>query len=440
MEEVFSKLRANLGDIVALKKSGDQDLIGAKTHSMNGSLLLVEFKQANREAYESVHDLKEETHGIKIELDQAHMQLQNLQYQKSYFLKEIRSCKEFASAFSDKQIDMLPEKEFLQKTPKELTQDADGNPLDAHNLMLKRLACELDERKQLCQTLEELKNRKKALEETVTGKRKLLQGFGSQLSQLKKATLPLQQHLELPYTQEMKQKRLTNLLPASLYILYSQLLAVKEAFGEPIEVVVVGKASVAEAFNLRLEAAAQKSAAPDEQAKRNKKADDDVEDDDQRHSRKKRARVEKEKEDIDLMQVHPLVVELKLVPEALHIRFEYLTQLRIVSAETRNGDKSVLSNLFPGDAGIVSPNAANSLLSSQLTFEDSQKRPFKWVQHLAGLDFLPTVPPALYVRSTEQQHDSASISVAVEEHRQQRRVRSVLAALRERCVAQSQLK
>lgn len=161
MEEVFSKLRANLGDIVALKKSGDQDLIGAKTHSMNGSLLLVDFKQANREAYESVHDLKEETHGIKIELDQAHMQLQNLQYQKSYFLKEIRSCKEFASAFSDKQMDMLPEKDFLQKTPKELTQDADGNPLDAHNLMLKRLACELDERKQLCQTLEELKNRKK---------------------------------------------------------------------------------------------------------------------------------------------------------------------------------------------------------------------------------------------------------------------------------------
>jgi hypothetical protein len=76
--------------------------------------------------------------------------------------------------------------------------------------------------------------------------------------------------------------------------------------------------------------------------------------------------------------VHPLVVELKLVPEALHIRFEYLTQLHIVSAETRNGDKSVLSNLFPGDAGIVSPNAADSLLSSQLTFEDSQKRPFKY--------------------------------------------------------------
>jgi hypothetical protein len=45
-----------------------------------------------------------------------------------------------------------------------------------------------------------------ALEETVTGKRKLLQGFGSQLSQLKKATLPLQQHLEVPYTQEVRRK------------------------------------------------------------------------------------------------------------------------------------------------------------------------------------------------------------------------------------------
>eukprot|EP00959_Pyramimonas_sp_CCMP1952_P081826 1709102-Pyramimonas_sp.AAC.1 len=80
-----------MGDIVALKKSGDQPSGSVQSHSMNGSLLLVDFKQANREAYESVQHLKEETHGIKIQLDQAHLQLQNMQYQKSYFVKEIRS-------------------------------------------------------------------------------------------------------------------------------------------------------------------------------------------------------------------------------------------------------------------------------------------------------------------------------------------------------------
>jgi len=439
MEDVLTKLRATLGDIVALKKGGDQTSGSIQSESMNGALLLVDFKQANREAYEGVQHLKEETHGIKIQLDQAHLQLQNLQYQKSYFAKEIRSCNEFVSAFTDKQIDMLPVEEFMQKAPKEFTQDADGKPLDGHNLTLKRLAYELDERKELCQTLEELKTRKKALADSVAGKRKLLNGLGSQLSQLKKATLPLQQHLEVPYTQAAKQKRLTNLLPASLYILYSQLLAVKEAFGEPIEVVIVGRASEAETFNRKLEAG-QKSVASDEQ----EKGEDDADEEDFRRSRKKRARVEKEKEVVDLMQVHPLVVELKLVPEALHIRFEFLPQLRIVCAETLSGDETTLINLFPGDAGIVSPNTANSLLSTQLSFEHSKKRPFKWVQQLSGLDFLPTVPPALFARSAEAAKEgaptAASVSAAVEEHRQQRRVRAVLAAVRARNAAQSTLK
>jgi len=49
---------------------------------------------------------------------------------------------------------------------------------------------------------------------------------------------------------------LAKLLPAPLYILYSQLVAVMEAFAAPIQVEIIGRASEAEAFVARAARAA----------------------------------------------------------------------------------------------------------------------------------------------------------------------------------------
>ena len=55
---------------------------------------------------------------------------------------------------------MLSEADFMASAPDEDKKDPDGKPLGPHDLMLKRLAHEYQERKQLCATLEELKTRK----------------------------------------------------------------------------------------------------------------------------------------------------------------------------------------------------------------------------------------------------------------------------------------
>lgn len=60
-----------------------------------------------------------------------------------------------------------------------------------------------------------------------------------------------------------------------------------------------------------------------------------------------------------MSQAHPLSIKLHLPDVMLHVVFEFLPTLRVVCAEGRVGDvphETILVNLFPGDAGITSPN------------------------------------------------------------------------------------
>jgi hypothetical protein len=85
---------------------------------------------------------------------------------------------------------------------------------------------------ELCVTLSTTQE----LEDQVSGKRKLLLGLSAQLVNVRKATAPLQSHLGVTVTEQTKQKALAKLLPAPLYIVYSQLVAVMDAFAAPIQV------------------------------------------------------------------------------------------------------------------------------------------------------------------------------------------------------------
>ena len=53
--------------------------------------------------------------------------------------------------------------------------------------------------------------------------------------------------------------------------------------------------------------------------------------------------------------------------------------------------------MFPDNTGIEPPHQI-AKLSSGLNFAYHEKRierPFKWIQHLAGIDFFPEAPPFL---------------------------------------------
>lgn len=79
------------------------------------------------------------------------------------------------------------------------------------------------------------------------------------------------------------------------------------------------------------------------------------------------------------------------------IRFQYLPKLDILTAEAEIGSsfsKKVhepsLSNLFPGDTGVETPNRSNYQLQSFASLpSDMRGRPFQWTQWLGGLNYLP---------------------------------------------------
>jgi len=106
----------------------------------------------------------------------------------------------------------------------------------------------LIQRKELCKHRARLEQQKKSLLETIAERKKFLSSLPLHLKSLKKASLPVQNHLGIQHTKKLKQHNLAELLPPPLYVLYSQLLAQKEAFEESIELEVVGSLKDAQAY------------------------------------------------------------------------------------------------------------------------------------------------------------------------------------------------
>lgn len=74
----------------------------------------------------------------------------------------------------------------------------------------------------------------------------------SHLKSLKKASIPVQQQFGIHHTKKLKQHQSAELLPPALYIIYSQFMAQKEAFGEKIDLEIVGNVKDAQLFARQL--------------------------------------------------------------------------------------------------------------------------------------------------------------------------------------------
>ncbi|GMP44035.1 hypothetical protein CsSME_00013152 [Camellia sinensis var. sinensis] len=166
-------------------------------------------------------------------------------YEKSHYVKAIKACKDFKSKHPD--IQLVPEEEFFRVAPEDIKSSVISND-SAHNLMLKRLNFELFQRKELCKLHEKLEQQKQKLLETIANRKKFLSSLPSHLKSLKKASLPVQHQLGVLHTKKLKQHHLAELLPPPLYVIYSQFLAQKEAFGENIDMEITGSVKDAQAF------------------------------------------------------------------------------------------------------------------------------------------------------------------------------------------------
>ncbi|XP_050908088.1 THO complex subunit 5B-like [Lathyrus oleraceus] len=155
----------------------------------------------------------------------------------SQYLKAVKACKYFKSKYPD--IELVPEEEFLRDAPKDI-KDSFLSKDSAHNLMLKRLNLELYQHRKLCKHHAKLEQPKKVLLDTIANRKKFLTSLPSHLKSLEKASLPVQNQLGIMHTKKLKQHHSAELLPPTLYVIYSQLLTHQEAFVEPIDLKVVG--------------------------------------------------------------------------------------------------------------------------------------------------------------------------------------------------------
>ncbi|PPQ98530.1 hypothetical protein CVT24_004021 [Panaeolus cyanescens] len=136
-EEILEKLR----DLVNPKYL-QQDNAALQFRAM---ALMTRLKALQRAANTATRLRKEETAEARQEMDQSHLNLQNLLYEKRHLEREIEKCRQFASIYQD--IPLYTVEEFQQLAPEE--QRTEQVLADEHQLMLNRLAFELAERQRL---------------------------------------------------------------------------------------------------------------------------------------------------------------------------------------------------------------------------------------------------------------------------------------------------
>ncbi|KAL0352010.1 UNVERIFIED_CONTAM: THO complex subunitB [Sesamum calycinum] len=292
--------------------------------------------------------------------------------------------------------------------------------------------------KELCKLRDKLELQKKALQETIANRKKFLSSLPSHLKALKKASLPVQHQLGVLHTKKLKQQQLAELLPPPLYIIYSQLLAQKEAFGENIELEIAGSVKDAQAFARQL---ANKDSAILTNLENSKLEDDvpDEEDDGQRRRKRPKKVLSKENHDQSgIYQSHPLKVSLHIRDDEasdlnsaklISLKFEFLIKLNVVCVGVE-ALKKILKTISCATYFLM------TLALSSLSRRTS--RPYKWAQHLAGIDVLPEVSPLIPISgdSNSETARHGSVLSGLSLYRQQNRVQTVVQRIRARKKAQ----
>lgn len=103
-----------------------------------------------------------------------------------------------------------------------------------------------------------------------------------------------------------------------------------------------------------------------------------------------------------------------------------------------NNDQISLKNCDDFQYFFLIQTAKICAAGESLTFGDMGSRPYKWAQHLAGIDFLPELPPSREMTYHESlKNDDLSSGLTM--YRHQNRVQTILLKIRSRKQAQMAL-
>ncbi|KNC82054.1 hypothetical protein SARC_05648 [Sphaeroforma arctica JP610] len=368
----------------------------------------LEIKSLDVALWSNVEEAMNETEDAKENVEKRETILDLLRYEKNHYWRLCEACRDFKSKVDDIELSSIAE--FYERAPDSLRifrQETDVTPaqviqathaqvaedlahtsmevaaanvpaphtLDAHKLMLNRLAWELSERLSLGKQQRRLEKQMIKLNAELVDKRKRDREAERDLVTLLAAADPLQDLFGSPETPSWDDNT-ANLLPPPLHALYLNAIAHQTTSGDShFSVVVEGdvnKAKVVEEANARNAAMGEKEEDATQMT-----------------------------EDLPLDR-HPLTVVIKMEDVQRDVIFSFLPQLGIMCACERTPDGVVgvdmLSQFDAMDTGKRSPNPANDYQLDRMgltsvsvcTMKHGYGKPYRWTQYLGGIEYLPT--------------------------------------------------
>lgn len=388
------------------------------------SVLLVELKQMNREGYLETEERRSQTQKEKDKLDDLNLELQNLNYQKSYLRNQISQAKNFRCESLNK-ISLVSEEEFI-KSAGDLAIVHATEPLEyKRELMINRLAHEQQQRRALCVSIEELKARKKALTELNLQKKRFLEGIKQRIQTLANAAAPIEQFLSTSVSVQINESKLSKHLPTPLYILYYNTKIFKHSSNVAFEVSIAGNLQQAIDYSLQQQKSVlDENMNQDSQMEANTSKSANISNlgaSSSDHSQPLR---------LTQSQMHPLSVVLSFPVEAsnfkLDVIFYYMKSIDsiVVKCEGLNNyaqinafdtaydyDNYLLVNLFPNDVGDKLHNHFANITKNRFGESGNNGRCFKWGQVICGIHLME--PPAFQLNLNFNQKQQQTVETII---------------------------
>ncbi|KAI0254382.1 Fms-interacting protein-domain-containing protein [Lactifluus subvellereus] len=162
------------------------------TIHIRAGALFARLKALNRDANAAARAHKQVTADARQDMDQTHLRLQNLLYEKRHLEREIDKCRQFASVYQD--IQMYSIEQFIELSPPEAhTEDVLTNE---HQLMLNRLGFELVERQRLDRKVKALAQEKEEILKTSKAQAAIMESVKVQIEALLKTASEIGKKVE----------------------------------------------------------------------------------------------------------------------------------------------------------------------------------------------------------------------------------------------------
>jgi THO complex subunit 5 len=377
---------------------------------IQGCMLIVKFKKYNRLDKLRLAARREILQKDKLQADSNRLKLQNLFYEDEHLKKEINKCFSFKS--EDEDIELVSLDEFNADAPESIR--AEEILKDDHELRKARLNYELQQRKEYSLQCKDLEREKEEIAKKTIEVKKNLDSLYPCLQEIKKATRPIQQILNMPFEKEWEIQKLIALLPQPLYMAYTKLVAYSEVIDKNLTVSIEGDEDEARASDLQRKLIKEENSDVDDSD--NELDENEFDDGNRRKLKRRQSQIESlKRKRAQLFDHHPLSVQfniqMKNSQDVLSIALNYLPSLEFVTVQGKfniesNGSIAagdvitqdrILSSLYANDYGTESPSTKTifQLQNLQLNLNDLQKelddkklgKPYKWAQKLCGISF-----------------------------------------------------